>query len=85
MWPGAEHVARYTSAIANKTAIMSSDVSIKGGHGATGWTLSIQTGLMTSDEIQKGAAPGDCDPAEQSSTRCELSGDIGRRYSGGKG
>ena len=27
-----------------------------------------------SKEIQKGAAPVDCDPAEHSSTRCELSG-----------
>ena len=29
---------------------------------------------MTCDEIQRGAAPVDCDPSEQSSTRCELSG-----------
>ena len=53
---------------------MSSDDSVSGGHGTTGWTLAIQTGLMTSDEIQRGAAPVDCNPAEQSSTRCELSG-----------
>ena len=53
---------------------MSSDESVKDGHGSTGWTIVIQTGVMTCDEIQRGAAPVDCDPSEQSSTRCKLSG-----------
>ena len=74
MWPVADHEALFTSDIANEMVIMSSEGSVKGGHRSTGWTLTIQTGLMTSDEIQKGAAPVDCNPAEQSSTRCKLSG-----------
>ena len=34
----------FTSAIANETVIMSSDGSVKGGHGTAGWSLAIQTG-----------------------------------------
>ena len=72
-WPAADQAALFTSAIANNTANISSDGSVKVGHGTTGWTFAIQTGLMTCDEIQRGAAPVDCDPSDQSSTRCKLS------------
>ena len=73
MWPEADQVARFTSAIVNNTAIMFSNGSVKGGHGSNGWKLAIQNGLMTCDDIQKGVAPVDCNPEEQPSTRCELS------------
>ena len=73
-WPLADRADLFTSAISKNTAIMSLDGSVKDGHGSTGWTLAIQTGVMTCDKIQSGAAPVDCDPSEQSSTRCELSG-----------
>ena len=58
-WPEADQAKHFTTTIANNTVIMSSDGSVKGRHGSTGWTLEIQTGLMTSDGIQKWAAPVD--------------------------
>ena len=53
---------------------MSSDGSVSGIYGAIGSIFAIKMGLMTCDEIQKGAVPVDCNSAEQSLTRCELSG-----------
>ena len=47
--------------------------SLKDSHGMVGWKLEIRTRQMTCIDIQKGSAPVDCNPNEQSSTRCELS------------
>ena len=35
VWPEADQAARFTSAVANNTAIMSSEGSVKCGHGTT--------------------------------------------------
>ena len=84
-WPTAAWADIFTSDIANNTAIISSDGSVKDGHGSTGWTIAIQTVVMTCNEIQRDAAPVDCDTSEQSSTRCELSGIFGRHNGDRKG
>jgi hypothetical protein len=57
VWPEADQAARFISVIANNTTIISSESLVKGGHGTTGCTLAIQTGLMTSDKIQNRGDP----------------------------
>ena len=53
---------------------MASDGSLLEGRGSTGWILAIGTGKISFEEIATGGAPVDCNPEENSSTRCELSG-----------
>ena len=53
---------------------MASDWSLLEGCGSTGCILAIRTGQLSFDEIVKGGAPVDCNPEENASTRCELSG-----------
>ena len=52
---------------------MASDGYLLEGRGSTGWTLAIRTGKLSFDEIAMGGAPVNCNPEENSLTRCELS------------
>ena len=53
---------------------MGSDGSLLEGRGSTGWILANKTGKLSFEEIATGGSPINCNPEENSSTRCELSG-----------
>jgi ribonuclease HI len=73
-WPDAAQTIRFKKSLRKRKAIMASDGSLLEGRGSTGWILAIRTGQLSFEEIATGGAPVDCNPEENSSTRCELSG-----------
>ena len=53
---------------------MASDESLLEGNGSTGWIFAMKMGYLSFEKNQRGAAPVDCNPEENASTLCEVSG-----------
>ena len=71
-WPDYLLSERLQDVFTKKMELISADGSLNDGHGETGRELAIHTCQLSSDEVQQGEAPVDCNSDEQSSTQCEL-------------
>ena len=69
-WPTRKRIRTLRRAIRRGTAVAGSDVSLKYGNGEAGWKLTVSKGRLSIMKIQKGAAPVESAPEEQSSPRC---------------